>query len=97
MPIYVEYNSADVWTRPEYFLLDEDLKSYVVAGVPRSLETSARDSNPVADASVEVAQGIADDIASDKLVKGELERRSIPLARGVVPAGHGAYRPAVLP
>lgn len=31
---------------------------------------------------------IADDIASDKLVKGELERRSIPLARGVVPAGH---------
>jgi hypothetical protein len=33
-------------------------------------------------------QPIADDIASDKLVKGELERRSIPLARGVVPAGH---------
>jgi 4-alpha-glucanotransferase len=34
MPIYVEYNSADLWTRPDYFLLDEDLKSYVVAGVP---------------------------------------------------------------
>lgn len=34
MPIYVEYNSADLWTRPEYFLLDDNLKPYVVAGVP---------------------------------------------------------------
>jgi 4-alpha-glucanotransferase len=34
MPIYVEYNSADLWVRPGYFLLDGDLKPYVVAGVP---------------------------------------------------------------
>ena len=33
-------------------------------------------------------QPIADDIASDKLVKGELERRAIAPPRGVIPAGH---------
>ncbi|MDD4076759.1 MAG: 4-alpha-glucanotransferase [Bacilli bacterium] len=34
MPIYVSYDSADVWARPEYWQLDEGLKPTVVAGVP---------------------------------------------------------------
>jgi len=34
MPIYVNYDSADVWTRPEIFNLDENKKPLTVAGVP---------------------------------------------------------------
>ncbi len=34
VPIYVPYDSADVWTDPELFALDEDLKPTMVAGVP---------------------------------------------------------------
>jgi 4-alpha-glucanotransferase len=34
MPIYVNYHSADVWTHPALFRLDENLKPLVVAGVP---------------------------------------------------------------
>jgi 4-alpha-glucanotransferase len=34
IPIYVDYDSSDVWVRPELFKLDESKKPYVVAGVP---------------------------------------------------------------
>ncbi len=34
IPIFVAYDSADVWAHPELFYLDEDGKSTVVAGVP---------------------------------------------------------------
>lgn len=34
MPIYVALDSADVWARPELFLLGEDLTPVEVAGVP---------------------------------------------------------------
>lgn len=34
IPIYVALDSADVWTEPEQFLLDEDHKPTVVAGCP---------------------------------------------------------------
>lgn len=34
IPLYVAYDSADVWARPELFRLDEDLKPTKVAGVP---------------------------------------------------------------
>jgi len=34
IPIYVDYDSADVWTNPQIFKLDEAKKPYVVAGVP---------------------------------------------------------------
>ena len=34
VPIYVPYDSADVWTAPENFQLDETLTPTVVAGVP---------------------------------------------------------------
>ncbi len=34
VPLYVAYDSSDVWRRPELFKLDEDLKPTHVAGVP---------------------------------------------------------------
>jgi 4-alpha-glucanotransferase len=34
MPIYVDYDSADVWMNPDLFQLDADRKPVVVAGVP---------------------------------------------------------------
>jgi 4-alpha-glucanotransferase len=34
MPIYVDYDSVDVWVHPELFCLDNDLEPVVVAGVP---------------------------------------------------------------
>lgn len=34
IPIYINYDSADLWCHPELFKLDERKKPYVVAGVP---------------------------------------------------------------
>jgi 4-alpha-glucanotransferase len=34
IPIYVHYDSVDVWRHPELFKLDETLKPYAVSGVP---------------------------------------------------------------
>jgi 4-alpha-glucanotransferase len=34
IPMYVNYDSADVWTHPELFQLDDNLNPLVVAGVP---------------------------------------------------------------
>lgn len=34
MPIYVAYDSVDVWINPEFFLLDENYNPTMVAGVP---------------------------------------------------------------
>jgi 4-alpha-glucanotransferase len=34
LPIYVTYDSVDLWTHPELFRLDENLEPLVVAGVP---------------------------------------------------------------
>lgn len=34
IPIYIDYDSADVWCHPELFKLDERKKPYVVSGVP---------------------------------------------------------------
>lgn len=34
LPLYVAYDSADVWGRPELFQLDDELKPTSVAGVP---------------------------------------------------------------
>ncbi len=34
MPIYVAYDSVDVWSNPDQFLLDENLKPKTVAGCP---------------------------------------------------------------
>ncbi|HJU51757.1 MAG TPA: 4-alpha-glucanotransferase, partial [Acidimicrobiia bacterium] len=34
LPIFVAHDSADVWSRPDLFSLDEDGRPFVVAGVP---------------------------------------------------------------
>lgn len=40
MPIYVAYDSADVWAHPQLFLLNKGLKCTLVAGVPPDAFTS---------------------------------------------------------
>ncbi|MCE5335392.1 MAG: 4-alpha-glucanotransferase, partial [Desulfobacteraceae bacterium] len=49
IPIYVSYDSADVWANPQYFKLDEDKKPSLVAGVPPDYfsETGQLWGNPV--------------------------------------------------
>jgi 4-alpha-glucanotransferase len=49
IPIYVDYDSADVWVHPELFKLDERKKPYVVAGVPPDYfsKTGQRWGNPI--------------------------------------------------
>lgn len=48
IPIFVAYDSADVWAHPEWFKLDESLDMTVVAGVPPDYfsETGQRWGNP---------------------------------------------------
>ncbi len=47
--IFVNHDSADVWTRPEYFRLNENLEPEVVAGVPPDFfsKTGQRWGNPL--------------------------------------------------
>jgi 4-alpha-glucanotransferase len=49
--IFINYDSADVWTHPELFRLREDLSPAVVAGVPPDAfsETGQRWGNPIYD------------------------------------------------
>jgi 4-alpha-glucanotransferase len=49
LPIYVHFQSADVWSNPQVFKLDGDKKPYVVAGVPPDYfsETGQLWGNPV--------------------------------------------------
>lgn len=51
VPIYVTYDSADVWAAPHFFKLGEDLRPVTVAGVPPDYfsETGQRWGNPVYD------------------------------------------------
>lgn len=51
IPIYVNYDSADAWTHPELFKLDEHKKLIGVAGVPPDYfsKTGQRWGNPVYD------------------------------------------------
>ena len=49
MPIFVAYDSADVWAHPELFELDKNLEPTVIAGVPPDYfsETGQRWGNPL--------------------------------------------------
>lgn len=49
IPIYVQYDSVDVWTDPEIFKLDNEKRPYAVAGVPPDYfsETGQLWGNPV--------------------------------------------------
>ncbi len=59
IPLYVAYDSADVWAHPELFKLDQDLKPVKVAGVPPDYfsETGQLWGNPVYDWDVHAADG----------------------------------------
>lgn len=48
MPIFVAYDSVDVWANPDQFKLDENLQPYVVTGVPPDYfsQTGQRWGNP---------------------------------------------------
>jgi 4-alpha-glucanotransferase len=48
MPIFVAYDSADIWANPDLFLLNDDLTPEYVAGVPPDYfsETGQRWGNP---------------------------------------------------
>lgn len=60
-PIYVSTDSADVWSHPDRFLLDEHLLPTVVAGVPPDYfsETGQLWGNPIYDWSAMRANGFA--------------------------------------
>jgi len=49
IPIYVDYDSADVWTNPGLFKLDAEQKPFVIAGVPPDYfsETGQVWNNPI--------------------------------------------------
>lgn len=49
IPIYVNYDSSDLWTHPELFKLDHDKRPYAVAGVPPDYfsETGQLWGNPI--------------------------------------------------
>lgn len=49
IPIYVNYDSADVWRHPEFFMLDASRRPVVVAGVPPDYfsEEGQRWGNPI--------------------------------------------------
>ena len=49
IPIFVNFNSADVWTHPDFFKLDKDLNPKFVAGVPPDYfsKSGQRWGNPV--------------------------------------------------
>ena len=51
IPIFVAHDSSDVWSHPEWFLLDEEGNPTVVAGVPPDYfsETGQRWGNPLFD------------------------------------------------
>ncbi len=51
LPIYVDYNSVDVWRHPGIFKLDNERKPYVVSGVPPDYfsETGQLWGNPIYD------------------------------------------------
>ena len=49
IPIYVQHDSADVWSHPEFFKLDDNKQPFVVAGVPPDYfsKTGQRWGNPI--------------------------------------------------
>lgn len=61
IPIFVAYDSVDVWAHPEWFKLDADLNMTVVAGVPPDYfsETGQRWGNPHYDWQVMQDDGFA--------------------------------------
>jgi 4-alpha-glucanotransferase len=61
LPIYVNYDSADVWAHPHLFKLDHEKRPYVVAGVPPDYfsETGQLWGNPLYDWDVMRREGFS--------------------------------------
>jgi 4-alpha-glucanotransferase len=61
MPIFVAGHAADVWSRPDLYLLDDELRPHVVAGVPPDFfsKTGQRWGNPLYDWQMMAADGYA--------------------------------------
>jgi len=61
LPIYVNYDSADVWAHPHLFKLDNEKRPYVVAGVPPDYfsETGQLWGNPMYDWDVMRKEGFS--------------------------------------
>jgi 4-alpha-glucanotransferase len=61
IPIYVAYDSADVWANPELFKLDEELQPTAVAGVPPDCfsEDGQLWGNPIYNWDLMAAQGFS--------------------------------------
>jgi 4-alpha-glucanotransferase len=61
LPIFVALHGADCWSRPQLYLLDDDLQPEVVAGVPPDFfsETGQRWGNPLYDWRAMAAEGYA--------------------------------------
>ncbi len=61
IPVYVAPDSADVWSHPELFLLDDDRRPTVVAGVPPDYfaETGQLWGNPIYDWETHAASGFS--------------------------------------
>ena len=59
IPLYVAYDSADVWSHPELFKLDKELKPEKVAGVPPDYfsETGQLWGNPIYDWDAHIKEG----------------------------------------
>jgi 4-alpha-glucanotransferase len=93
-PIFVAEDSADVWTRPELFELDVDLRPTVVAGVPPDYfsETGQLWGNPLYRWEAHAAEGYAWWIARLRAVLDTADLARIDHFRGFadyweIPAG----------
>jgi 4-alpha-glucanotransferase len=95
VPIYVNYDSADVWAHPHLFKLDHEKRPYVVAGVPPDYfsETGQLWGNPMYDWDVMQKEGFSWWIRRIKRAFDLYDMVRIDHFRGLVgcwevPAGH---------
>jgi 4-alpha-glucanotransferase len=95
LPIYVNYDSADVWAHPHLFKLDHEKRPYVVAGVPPDYfsETGQLWGNPMYDWDVMRREGFSWWILRIKRAFDLYDMVRIDHFRGLVgcwevPAGH---------
>ncbi|HMK09337.1 MAG TPA: 4-alpha-glucanotransferase, partial [Anaerolineales bacterium] len=94
LPIYVAYDSVDVWSRPELFQLDEERKPIVVAGVPPDYFTATGQlwSNPIYRWDRHAADGYAWWVERVRFLSSQVDIVRIDHFRGLeayweVPAG----------
>ncbi len=107
VPIFVAYDSADVWAHPELFFLDEERRPTVVAGVPPDLfsPTGQLWGNPLYNWQVHKETGFAWWLARIQMALKQVDIIRLDHFRGFagyyeIPAGaataeHGRWVPAL--